>query len=127
MEPSLQRLPPELLHNICAFLDQTHPSDLVGFARASRACYSIASPLLHRTVKLSHEPAMRGRFSMCERLMLMITMQSHYMRVRIGLVSGAGYVLWSMTGRVIRWNWEYKVPPALHMRRRSCAGPSSLQ
>lgn len=52
MEPSLQRLHPELLHNICTFLDHTHPPSLVAFARASRGCYAIARPLLHRTVKL---------------------------------------------------------------------------
>lgn len=53
MESLLQRLHTEILHNISAILDHTHPPSLVAFARAGRGCYAIASPLLHRTVKLT--------------------------------------------------------------------------
>lgn len=53
MEPLLQRLHPEVLHDIAQILDHTHPPSLVHFALASKGCYAIASRFLHRTIKLA--------------------------------------------------------------------------
>lgn len=53
MKPLLQRLHPEVLHDIAQILDHTHPPSLVCFARASRGCYAIASRFLHHTIRLT--------------------------------------------------------------------------
>lgn len=53
MKSSLQKLPSEVLHDISEILDYTHPPSLLAFARASKGCYAIASPLLHHTIKIT--------------------------------------------------------------------------
>lgn len=63
MPSALEVIPTEILQEVCAILDTVHPDSLLAFARASKDCYSIASTVLYRTIKVAiadprdgHEP-----------------------------------------------------------------------
>lgn len=53
MSSEFETLPTEILQDVCAILDTDHPTSLLAFALANKHCYSVASTVLFRTVKLA--------------------------------------------------------------------------
>lgn len=56
MSWTLASWPAEILLCIYELLDASHPPSLVALAKASKRCYTLASPLLYRTIKVSRLP-----------------------------------------------------------------------